>query len=162
MFSLDGKINKIKNRDKDKDTIDKTKSDKNLLNAINSQIFDQYKINPYNNQIPLNNSMNFLQNPNQFNNNYPINYPNNYQPTNNIYQNSIENMNNDDNDDEEDENTAEQLNYSSKKKSKFIKDEIEKIDPAKKKIKTNKVINELNDNLENFHFEFSRQISKLI
>ena len=115
--------------------------------------------------MPLNNSMNFMQNQNPFVNSYP----NNYHPTQNIYQLTEENMNNNnDEDDEEDENTAEKINLNknnSKKRSKFVKEGIlneEKIDPNKKKIKSNKVISELNENLENFHFEFSRQISKFI
>ena len=49
-------------------------------------------------------------------------------------------------------------NFSTKK---IYKEEKEK-NQNEKRGKTNKVIKELNDNLEEFQFEFTRQISKLI
>lgn len=183
--SLDEKIDKLKGKDKGSTN----KSNKNLLNAINSQLFDKFQINPFQNSVPmqpmqhfqpmgpthqLNNSIGYM--PTQFVNpqpTMPMNYHSPY-----IANSSASAKRNRRESKEESEEITHfsgdeidlKLNAAAsakKTQSKFGKENANVMKDGKeiklteqKRVNTNKVMKELNENLEDFHFEFSRQISK--
>jgi hypothetical protein len=170
---LDEKIEKFKGKEKNSN-----KSNKNLLNAINSQIFDQYKINPYQNTMQMqmqpnhamHNSLGYV--PTQYMTpSIPMNYHSPYVPqaSSSVRRKSKNETN--DADEEISHFSGDEIDLKVKpsekktpskvgKENNVMKDGKEIKMTEQKRYNTNKVIKELNENLEDFHFEFSRQISK--
>lgn len=142
-------------------------ANKSLLNAINSQILDQYKFNSNGNiyyniphlQIPANS----IQVP------YTINtIPGLYQPmcmaptinSNNLNEIMKNTRRKKKEEDEISHFSGNRIDLNNFYKKKDFTEEKGK-NGNTKSIRTNKAVKELNENLEDFQFEFTRQISIL-